>query len=221
MELYLVRHGEAEHNIGGYYVNEKKSDLTETGRKQAEAVAKRFEDVPIDLIACSKLERAAQTAVMIFKKKEKCKVVYTPLLNEKRFPSEFTGQKSDSEIVKRISEEIFKHRLDRKWHYSDEENWFDFVERVSKCIDYLEGLGKENILVVSHGLFIKTLCSVLLVQKNHHYDEWIEEYGDEILYKILYHTVSVFSMANTGVTVVGKEQEGNWKIRTYNDFSHL
>lgn len=221
MKLYLVRHGEAEHNVGEYYVNEKKSDLTETGRKQAEAVAKRFEDIPIDLIACSKFERAAQTAAVILKKKKKCKVLYTPLLNEKRFPSEFTGQKGESEIVKRILEEIFKHRLDRKWHYSDEENWFDLIGRVLKCMDYLEGLGKENILVVSHGLFIKTLCAVLLIQKSHHYREWVKEYGEEVFYKVLFHTMSVFSMANTGVTVVEKEPEGNWRIRTYNDFSHL
>ena len=75
VSLLLVRHGEAEQNLKESTAiidfledGEKRlkdSELTETGRKQAELVAKRLKLEKIDLAAASDLRRARDTALTV------------------------------------------------------------------------------------------------------------------------------------------------------------
>ena len=73
--LILVRHGQASHNVKGSEVifNFKEegenrvldTDLTETGRQQAQKVAERLSQKKIDLAISSDLRRALDTALAV------------------------------------------------------------------------------------------------------------------------------------------------------------
>lgn len=61
--LYLVRHGETDYNrhriVQGRRIN---SHLNPTGRAQAQALAERLRDLPLDAIYASRQHRAVETA---------------------------------------------------------------------------------------------------------------------------------------------------------------
>ena len=82
VRLVMVRHGEADHNVTEsqragsgsgvivHYVQdgEKRicdTELTETGRQQAQLVAERLKEEKIDLAASSDLRRARDTALAV------------------------------------------------------------------------------------------------------------------------------------------------------------
>lgn len=60
MELYLVRHGQSEYNIGA--TDFLDSDLTEVGQKQAELTARRLQSAQLKRAFVSPLRRTLQTA---------------------------------------------------------------------------------------------------------------------------------------------------------------
>ena len=71
----LVRHGEAKHNVAWSGVildyledGEKRildTELTDTGRRQAQLLAERLKQEKIDLVAASDLRRARDTALAV------------------------------------------------------------------------------------------------------------------------------------------------------------
>ena len=65
--LLLIRHGQTESNISGYYMGWSQEDLNETGYKQAQLLSKRLGDTPIDAIYTSPLKRARTTAEAVAK----------------------------------------------------------------------------------------------------------------------------------------------------------
>lgn len=65
MRLILVRHGETECNRQDIWHGWDDCTLTERGRAQAEAVAARLEDEPVDVVYSSPSRRALETASAI------------------------------------------------------------------------------------------------------------------------------------------------------------
>lgn len=59
MDLYIIRHGESQGNIG---LDMEDPKLTELGKKQADLLALRLRNIKFDAILSSPLERAIQTA---------------------------------------------------------------------------------------------------------------------------------------------------------------
>lgn len=64
--VYLVRHGEAEHNVS-HDLTIPDPHLTPKGIEQAKGVTKLFESTPIDLIVTSPLYRTLETTMVAFK----------------------------------------------------------------------------------------------------------------------------------------------------------
>ena len=60
--LYFVRHGESESNAARLFTGHLDSPLTETGRRQAVAVADALAGVRVDRVVSSDLSRARDTA---------------------------------------------------------------------------------------------------------------------------------------------------------------
>jgi probable phosphoglycerate mutase len=71
MDRYImfIRHGQAQHNIEGRLVSHTPGiSLTTTGRSEVKQLTKALQDIPIDAIITSPLERATETATIINKK---------------------------------------------------------------------------------------------------------------------------------------------------------
>ena len=65
IKIYFTRHGETDWNKAIMIQGHVEIDLNETGRKQAQEAHDKLLNVPIDLIFCSPLRRAQETAKII------------------------------------------------------------------------------------------------------------------------------------------------------------
>lgn len=73
-KIYLIRHAESIANTQGIYQGQSyDTGLSSLGKRQAQAVGKRFTDIHLDAIYTSPLKRVCQTSVVI-KKYQKASV---------------------------------------------------------------------------------------------------------------------------------------------------
>jgi len=205
MNIYIVRHGQTKLN-GMKMTQDAHEPLSETGLKQASMVAQRVKTLPVDIIHASPMKRAAQTAEVI-QEATGLKIVWCDLFEESHRPSIMVGKRNEDPFVAKVYEECNRHQDDISWHYSDEENFLEFKARAQKALTYLESLSQENILVVSHGNFIKMLVLTMAL-------------GDSVTPAIMYPFANNFRLKNTGLTYC-KRVNGKWSIEAFNDHQHL
>jgi probable phosphoglycerate mutase len=62
MRMIIIRHGESEWNLISRYQGQCDAALSELGQRQAEALAQRLANEPLDAIYTSPLQRASHTA---------------------------------------------------------------------------------------------------------------------------------------------------------------
>ena len=63
--VYLIRHGEAEGNLYRRMQGQYNGDLTDLGRRQIEALGRRFQGVRLDAVYSSDLSRAMETGAVL------------------------------------------------------------------------------------------------------------------------------------------------------------
>jgi len=63
VRLLLVRHGQTEWHADNRYVSRTDIGLNDTGREQAQMLARRAQEESADLVLCSPLGRALETAI--------------------------------------------------------------------------------------------------------------------------------------------------------------
>ncbi len=205
MKLYLVRHGESTWNDLRLHQHGD-VPLSEKGKEQAAFVAKRFLDIPIDVIIASTMQRAQETAQIIGKILNK-DVITTTHLEELKRPTVIEGRSFDEPEVLAIKEEIKKHYDDPNWHHSDEENFFDLKTRIQKTLAFLDTRTEEDIIIVSHGVVIRMLLALMCL-------------GETITPGIFRTFEGDMRMTNTGVSVCEKIDD-KWHVLTINDYAHL
>lgn len=206
MKLYLIRHGQTEYNA--LFLHQHGDvELSDLGIKQAAILAKRFSQIPIDIIYASPLKRAKKTAEIINNALNK-KTIYSDFLKEKKNPSEIVGKKADSDEIKKIHEAMNLNSNDSFWHYSDEENFIEFRERVLNFFNILEDAKGENILAITHGGPIRMIVLSMV-------------FGDDISSETFRKFKFSFKLDNTGITLCEKRKSGHWIVRSFNDHSHL
>jgi len=156
MKLILVRHGETEWNVTHRIQGRSDIPLNKKGKEQARKVALRLKSEPIDIIYCSNMKRARQTAAEI-RKFHDVPVEY----------SEFIREKSFGKTEGMFREEYRKLREGSGLPYHlfrppKGENYVDVSKRVRKFLAFLKRKhGKETILIVSHGGIIRTIITIL------------------------------------------------------------
>ena len=144
MEILLVRHGQTEWNLLKKVQGKADVELNEQGIKQAEETRNYLKNEKIDLILCSPLKRAMQTAEII-KQERNIKMIIDERISERDF-GEFEGMpNTDFDFNAFWS---YKQNL----KYDKAENIQDFFERV---YDFLESIKNEytgkRVLIVAHG----------------------------------------------------------------------
>ncbi len=206
MKVYFVRHGETEFNVKKLFQN-KDTFLTEKGKLQAKFLADRFLKIPINVILCSGHKRARQTAEIINKDLDK-KIIHTDYLIEKKWPDEIVGKSFSGPEYLKFKKASMNNLNNPDWHYSNEENFFDFRERASRFIDFLDKRKEENILSVSHGGTIRMIIVLMMFGKNVDPDTYFRAAG-------------FLKSSNTGLTLCEKNKENRWELITWNDYAHL
>ena len=206
--IYFVRHGETANNAIGIR-QDSKGGLTEKGREQVLAAARRFpkhKGRP-QIIIASPYERTRETADVISKELH-LPVKYSKLLVERRNPSEVIGHAGSEPEVKKIID-----RIDNSYHaddlrVSDEENFTDLKKRAKKLLRYIKWRNQSRIIMVTHKIFLKMVISYML-------------YG-ETLTASQYNNLSFFNpIDNAGMAICTYThhwfKKDEWKLLVWND----
>lgn len=230
-KIYLVRHGQGEHNLKKLFTTPN-FNLTDKGKKQAEILARRLSNFPIEIILSSPYiadkprlttslqsgyKRTVQTSEIINQKLKK-EIVYTPLLEEIKRPSEIAGKSWTDPKVLEIWQEVSQNFNRKKWHFSDEENFYDFQKRIWEFLVYLEKFEQSHILLVTH---INVIYMIVLTMM----------FDVRLTSDIFRRGYDFLNLDTSGLTICQKsEKETNttglkrktpWELITWNDISHL
>jgi broad specificity phosphatase PhoE len=165
--LFFVRHGESHMNVAGLLSGQTETPLTPKGIKQAKATGQQIKiSLPhIDQIVCSPFERAYETSRFI--------------AHEIGYP---VKQIIKSDMFMERTWGILEGTSAKEFLASHDYKEFDTVEgaetiealddRAGKALQYLKSLPADNILVVGHGLFGRSLRrAVKQLPYTHEYEQ--------------------------------------------------
>ena len=140
MKIYLVRHGQVNHNLYKKYSTEDE-DLNETGINQALVLREKIKNLDFDIIISSPLIRATHTAKIInINNKE---IIFDDRIKE-RNPGSLNGQ---SISVTNREEYWFYYS---NVQYGTSENIQEFFKRVYSFLDELKSKDYKKVLIVAH-----------------------------------------------------------------------
>lgn len=207
--FYLIRHGRTLLNEANVKQGAE-GKLSAVGEAQAGAVAQYLAPLRIERICSSPYERAVQTANII-RAAVHARIHTTPLLAERKNPSEVIGRDAADPLVLNITDAIDRSFHDDDFRFSDEENFSDLKKRARACMRYLGRQSKHRICVVTHHAFLKILLAYMT-------------YG-ETLHASDFAKISYFNHAeNGGVSICVYypsralfRQANVWEILSYNE----
>jgi broad specificity phosphatase PhoE len=165
MKIYLIRHGQTDWNIQGRIQGSHDIPLNETGRSQAELLAKGMDSRPVTRIFSSTLTRAMETAERI-SSRQKVEIYSMPQLIEVEF-GKWEGMTWD-EIMEAYPKEY------KLWTLSPNEASPPGGETqdqvISRCVLAVGEIlritgGREDVAIVSHGATIAYIVSYMM--RNH------------------------------------------------------
>ncbi|MFT4283168.1 MAG: histidine phosphatase family protein [Candidatus Woesearchaeota archaeon] len=111
MRIYIIRHGETNHNKKKIIQGQFDNDINSKGFYQAKLLANRFKDFNLKNVYSSDLKRAKNTALEVLKYHKDCKLVLDKRLRERSFgelenkniPSDFSWDNLPDFVEKRDS----------------------------------------------------------------------------------------------------------------------
>ncbi len=186
--LILVRHAEAEGNINRRFHGQTDSQLTENGHKQAEKLAERLANEPIDVLYSSDLSRALQTAKHIGQVKNMDVHIIKGLREidggewedvpwadlPDKFPEIYDHWENNPHLVKMPNGESMLEAQKR------------IIKEIGEIVKKHEG---SNICIATHGTVLKAyLCYV--------YDKSLEELNNIVWFD------------NASITIIELNDEG-------------
>ena len=178
--VYMVRHGQTDWNTQNRRQGQHDILLNEIGRRQAEELAKRINDLKIDKIYTSDLSRAIETAEIINRELNK------EIIIDRRI-REFDFGTVDGMFKDEITPEI-RYNLEFHPEKYGAEPKYEIFKRVKSFFDELK---EQNgyYLIVSHGGTLHMIMYYLLNDKD--YDENL--YSEKIK-KIKVNNADIFEV---------------------------
>ena len=149
MRIYLIRHGETDWNRDLRFQGRQNIPLNDSGRAQAAAAALAMQNVPLNLIAVSPLDRAQETARIIARYH-----VDTPFI-------------TDADLIERdygLLSGLPKDALEQ-FQAEGKPTLAEPLEELSlrayTAVQKYASLPHDHILIVSHGAWINALVGYL------------------------------------------------------------
>lgn len=142
--IYITRHGQTDWNVQKKVMGRCDEPLNEFGLKQASETRNNLLNTDIDLILCSPLQRAKQTADVINKDRN-IPIIYDERIIERDF-GEFEG-KQTKDFDFHGYWNYYKNE-----QYESAENIQAFFKRIYSFLDDITKRYKgKNVLIVAHG----------------------------------------------------------------------
>ena len=175
MKFYVTRHGEAVWNVHNKICGRTDVELTDKGKEQARQLAERVGEYDIDLIICSPLQRAHETAKTVADRWQ------IPLQIDERLIEQNYGIFEGKD---RQDEGFLANK--RQFAYRYPEGGESMMQMAYRVYGFIEEVKKKysdkNVLAVCHGGVCRIIRSYFADMTNdeffHYYKEncQIEEY---------------------------------------------
>ncbi|NFD77014.1 alpha-ribazole phosphatase [Clostridium botulinum] len=190
MNIYLIRHGETEHNKRKNFYGKLDVGLNEKGKEQSYKVGELLKDVKFNKIYISDRKRTRETAERILEKnkfydKEKNIIYKDERINEIDFGL-FEG-KSYEEIGSLYPKE--QEKWEKEWKNfapPKGESAVVFYNRVENFMKHIQKEEDGNYLIVTHGGVIRMIYSYILQNNMDFYWNFASRNGDITLIKYEY-----------------------------------
>jgi broad specificity phosphatase PhoE len=192
MRLIIVRHGESEWNRIGRYQGQFDAPLSDLGLRQAEALALRLCDEPLDVIFTSALQRAAKTAEAIARYHREIPFEQTDALLEINH-GDWQGLMAD-EVIERYGAGLREWREHpTRAQMPNGESFSNILKRVLVFKEWLcTTYSDRNVLVSTHDVVVKILVADALGMNMDRINRiWVTnasisviEYGNELPYLV-------------------------------------
>tara|TARA_B100000745_G_scaffold299783_1_gene251489 strand:+ start:5268 stop:5912 length:645 start_codon:yes stop_codon:yes gene_type:complete len=204
--IYLVRHGESRSNLT-HVAGDRRTPLTKRGEEQADLLAERFTNIPIEVVLSSDFVRAHDTARTIT---ETCNVPLevVPMAGEREVPEGLKKLHKSDPKAKKLMRNFYYEWM----HESNTESGehFDSVRRrVYELTTLLESRPEQHIVVVSHGFFLKFFTAHHILGPHLTPEVYIDFVADRM------------RMSNTGITYFTVDDTHKWQLYAWSDFAHL
>ncbi|MEK7165945.1 MAG: histidine phosphatase family protein [Patescibacteria group bacterium] len=163
-KIYLVRHAESIANTQGIYQGVTyDTDLSALGKKQAEALAKIFQNIKIDTILASPLKRTYDTAQSVGKLKKTQVLQETAIIETNH--GEWEGK--HKHMIRKTWPKLYKkwQKFPSSVHFPGGEDFLDTQKRVLKWWQELCQNHVTDMLVVSHVNIIQIIIANILNTK--------------------------------------------------------
>lgn len=160
MEIYIIRHGQTTGDIEDRYGGAYDDGLTEKGKLQAKKLAEKIDNSGVEILFCSPLIRAQQTA-KILKDKLGCDIKTIDNLKERNKNGILTGMTRSEAKLK--YPELVEKLKDYRNQIEGAESQEEFVERIKKAFDEVTSNENYSVIgIVTHGGPIWTIFSDIL-----------------------------------------------------------
>lgn len=158
--VYLIRHAEAEGNLYRRAQGHLDATITDRGYRQIAALAKRFEDVPIDAAYASDLTRTQTTALSVTVS-HRLPLAVLPDLRE--IGVGVWEDQTWAQIGYFEQEQLVLFNTDiEKWHIPGGESIDHVRERMMRALKTIIAENpNRTVAVFSHGMALRTLIGTL------------------------------------------------------------
>lgn len=208
--VYLVRHGQSEHNISPVYQG-KDAPLSTAGLAQADKIAERASQLSFDALIASPLPRARQTAEAIARATGK-QPDFSELFVEVDKPSRIEGMPFGDESADEAWRAWQRSLFEGGPVIEDAEDFKAQISRARQALAYLLDRPESTLVVVTHGFFLRTMVALISL-------------GDSLDIKAFDNFRNVMFVENTSLTVIKYQPEKflppAWRLHIYNDHAHL
>jgi len=203
--VYFVRHGETELNKKRIHQHSDEP-LNETGRKQAHEVALVLKEKNIEALLCSPFVRARQTAEIIGQELG-LPLIFEDSVVEFHRPAPLYGTHHFSVALFWYAWLLYWHRSREDWDHYGAENMFAIRNRVLDVKKRISQIDAENIVVVSHAIFIDMFVQIACTDRSLTFKEFA------------LGLLGAKKLPNTGIVTFGVDDNApaetcNWWLKT-------
>lgn len=208
MKLFLARHAEGKDSNTVWQSPE--TPLSDRGKKQADALIGTHRFKNVEIILTSKLKRSQETSEIVANGFGK-EIEVVDGIQERQQSSKIYGMARTNDVSERYFQDVVKNSGDWNWKWdSEEESFAEVINRAVQFREYLiKNYLKNDILVVSHDVFLRCFIAVCVLGEN----------SDRVSFQQFYRSISI---EKTGISLlIYREEQKLWKLWYLNDYAHL
>lgn len=163
MKIYLIRHGQTTGDVEDRYGGAYDDELSDKGKIQAEELANKIDNSGIQILFCSPLIRAQQTA-KILKNKLNCEIKTIIDFRERNKNGILSGMIKTEAKIK--YPELVEELKDYRSQIQGAESQDDFAKRIKRAfLEVTNAMNYSTIGIVTHGMPFWVIFEDLLDDK--------------------------------------------------------